>query len=115
MDGLSAGASVIAVVSVALQLVESVKHLYDFWESIEEAPESVRDIAKELNVLSTILASIANPALLQRPNPDMTLVLETCMSLVLLYFLGFELRFLIAVELGRCNPNRDSKVNHQTT
>lgn len=82
MDGLSAGASVIVAVSVALQLVESVKHLYDFWESIEDAPQSVRDIAKELSVLSTVLAGFTNPVLLRRPSPDVSLVLGTCMYLV---------------------------------
>lgn len=78
MDGLNAGASAIAVISLAVQLVESVKHLYDFWKSIEEAPAFVRDIAKELGVLSAVLVSVANPALLQRSHPNMKLALEIC-------------------------------------
>ncbi|PMD42284.1 ankyrin [Hyaloscypha variabilis F] len=76
MEGLGAAASVIAVASLALQLAESVTHLCEFWQSITDAPESVRDIAKELHVLSTILASIANTALPER-QIDMKLVLET--------------------------------------
>jgi len=82
MEGLGAAASVIAVTTLALQLVESVKHLCDFWQSISDAPGSIRDIAKEFHVLSGILASIASTALLpERQNENMKLVLETCMYL----------------------------------
>ncbi len=81
MEGLGAAASVIAVASLALQLFESVKHLCEFWQSISDAPESVRDIAKELYVLSTILASIANSTVPERQNENTKLVLETCMHL----------------------------------
>lgn len=85
MDGLNAGASAIAVVSLAVQLIESVKYLYDFWKSIEEAPAFIRDIAKEFSVLSAVLVSVANPALLQRSHPNMQLALQLCK------ILGFEL------------------------
>jgi hypothetical protein len=75
------------VSSLALQLAESITHLCEFWQSITDAPESVRDIAKELHVISTILASIANTALPER-QIDMKLVLETCMYFPLKLLFG---------------------------
>ncbi|KAH7409134.1 hypothetical protein BKA64DRAFT_388235 [Cadophora sp. MPI-SDFR-AT-0126] len=80
MEGLGAAASVIAVASLTLQLVESVRQLREFWQSVTEAPESVGEIARELQVLSTILAQIANTTLPERPNENMKLALETCAS-----------------------------------
>lgn len=71
MDGLSSGASAIAVVSLAAQLAESVKKLYDFYSSVKQAPEHVRGIASDLELLSTVLAGIALEA--QRFAPDETL------------------------------------------
>lgn len=80
MEALGAGASVIAVASIALQLVESVRHLYEFWESIGDAPQSIRDITEDLKILSTIIASTTNPALLQGSNSELELVLKRCTS-----------------------------------
>jgi hypothetical protein len=42
MDGLSSGASILAVVSLAIQLADSVKKIYEFWESVQDAPEVIR-------------------------------------------------------------------------
>jgi hypothetical protein len=46
MDGLSAAASAIAVVSLAVQIAESLRELCDFWDSIQEAPEDIKAILK---------------------------------------------------------------------
>lgn len=45
MDGLSGAASVNAVVSLTVQLAESAKKLYDFWNLVDEAPDFVHEIA----------------------------------------------------------------------
>jgi hypothetical protein len=58
MDGLSAAASGIAVVSLAIQLAESVKKLHDFWESVKDAPKHFCAIQTDLRLLSTILEKI---------------------------------------------------------
>jgi len=78
MDGLSVGGSVIAILSLAIRLVENVKHIHDVWESIKDAPASVREVAEELNILSMILTSFANIGLVQRPNENIRLALESC-------------------------------------
>ena len=65
MDGLSAAASV-------MQLAESFKKLYDFWNSIKEAPEDIRAISVDMQNLSNILSQIANET--QHVEPDATLI-----------------------------------------
>ena len=72
MEGLSAATSGIAVVSVAVQLAESFKKLYDFWKSIKEAPENIRAISVDLEILSNVLVQIADEA--QHVEPDVTLI-----------------------------------------
>lgn len=72
MEVLSATASGIAVVSLAFQLAESVKKLYDYWNSIKEAPEDIEAISMDLELLSSILTQIAHEA--QHVEPDSNLV-----------------------------------------
>ena len=55
MEGLSVGASAIAVVSIAIQLTDSIKKFSDFIDSIKEAPEDVESVLSELRFLSSIL------------------------------------------------------------
>lgn len=78
MDGLSAAASGMAVISLAFQLGESIKQLHDFWDSVKEAPGEIHAIKEELGLLSSVLAEMANEA--QHSGPDQTLesVLNTC-------------------------------------
>ena len=72
MEGLSAAASGIAVVTVAVQLAESFKKLCDFCKSIKEAPEDIRAISVDLEILSNVLTQIAHET--QHIEPDATLI-----------------------------------------
>ena len=72
MEGLSAAASGIAVISVAVQLAESFKKLCDFWESMKGAPEDIRAISVDLEILSNVLIQIAHET--QHVEPDATLI-----------------------------------------
>jgi hypothetical protein len=78
MDVLSGPASVIAVVSLAIQLAENAKKLYEFWHSIDEAPQSIREIAAELKLLSNVLSNIAVNDQRYGPNETTTSALESC-------------------------------------
>ena len=51
MDGLSTSASVVAII----QLAETLKHLYDFFRFVQDAPRSIRSLVAELQVLLAIL------------------------------------------------------------
>lgn len=58
MEGLSAGASGIAVVSIALQLADSIKRFSEFIGSIQEAPEEIESFLSDLQILSSVLDDI---------------------------------------------------------
>ena len=78
MEGLAAGASIIGVAAFAIQLADSVKKLYEFWDSIKGAPDDVRAISLDLHLLSGVLSEIASEA--QHVEPDHTLeaVMKAC-------------------------------------
>lgn len=76
MDGLSAAASGIAVASFTIQLAESVKKLYDFWESVKNAPKHFCAIQTDLGLLSTILEKIDREENLS--DPYLRNVLKNC-------------------------------------
>ena len=78
MEGLSAAASVIAVTSLAFQLAERTKKLFEFWDSIQSAPEEVNDIKLELESLRNVLEQIGHEAQHQPPNQSVKPTLRLC-------------------------------------
>ena len=78
MDGLSAAASVMAVTSLAFQLAHSTNKLFNFWKSIQDAPEDVRKIKSDLEFLTKVLEHIAREAQQQSPDPLMESALRLC-------------------------------------
>ena len=77
MDG---AASAIAVVSLAIQLADSVKQLYSFWKSVKEAPEDVQAITTDLQLLQSIFSNIAHDAQRAEPDQVLTAALQRCHS-----------------------------------
>ena len=75
MDGV---ASAFAVVSLALQLADSVKKLYDFWNSVREAPRDIQATTNDLKSLQSILSSIAHDAQHTEPDETLTNALQSC-------------------------------------
>ena len=75
---MDTGASAIAVISLALQLVESFKKLYECWDSIKEAPRNARDIITDLQLLSIVLSEIACDAHHVEIDETTIAVLESC-------------------------------------
>ena len=78
MDGLSSFASATAVVSLAVQLADSIKKLYDFCESVHEAPEEVRNITADLKLLSAVLSEITLNAEQESSEGTLRIVLNQC-------------------------------------
>lgn len=66
MDGLSGAASLIAVVSLAIQLGESVHKFSNLLRSIRNAPKDLQGLIKNLDRLQCILAEVAQLAEQQR-------------------------------------------------
>jgi len=59
MDGLSAAASGIAVVSLAIQLVDSVEKIKRFLRNVSDAPKELERLVDLLDQLELILQQIA--------------------------------------------------------
>ena len=77
MDGLSGAASGIAVISLAIQLGDSIKKLCEFWTSVKEAPDDVRTITADLQLLSSLLTGIASEEQ-HFPDPTLVIALKAC-------------------------------------
>ena len=60
MEALGGAASVVGVVSLAIQVCEELKKVQDFWHSVKEAPDDFAHISTEMNLFMTWLAVIAN-------------------------------------------------------
>jgi len=58
MDGLSAAASGIAVVSLAIQLVESVRQTQRFLRNVSEAPKELKRLLELLDLLEFTIEKI---------------------------------------------------------
>ncbi|KAF4626220.1 hypothetical protein G7Y89_g11940 [Cudoniella acicularis] len=82
MDPFSASANVVAFVSLAMQLAQSTKQLYDFWGSLKETPKSIRVLADDLRLVDAVLDEIERDA--RRTEPDETCLkaLQSCQALV---------------------------------
>lgn len=78
MDGLSAAASVIAVTSLAFQLAESTQKLFEFWNSVQHAPEEINDIKSELESLKDVLEQIGHDAQHRPASSSMVSALRLC-------------------------------------
>jgi hypothetical protein len=62
MEALGAASSMFAVVSLAVQLGSNIQRLADFWDSVKEAPVEVEQIKTELQILGSLVSSIAKDA-----------------------------------------------------
>lgn len=58
MEIIAGATSVIGIVSLAIQLTESIIELSDFLGSIQEAPDDVQTILTDLRILSMVLDDI---------------------------------------------------------
>ncbi|KAB2579739.1 hypothetical protein DBV05_g1729 [Lasiodiplodia theobromae] len=58
MDGLSGAASVAGIVSLTVQLAESIQKICKFLSALKHASEDIEDIIDDLEVLTYVLADI---------------------------------------------------------
>ena len=77
-EGLATAASGIAVLTVAVQLAQSIKKLSDFWSSIKEAPEDIQAIATDVDLLSNVLTRIAHETQHVEPDTALEATLNGC-------------------------------------
>jgi hypothetical protein len=60
MEALGAAASVMAVISLTLQLAEAIETTKELWRGIRAAPAEVDSILQDLGLLNGILDGIRN-------------------------------------------------------
>ena len=65
----------IAVVQLAGQLVKGFIQLYDFWVTVEGAPDDISDLVTELKCLTSLLKDIANE---QHHGHGMIIAMQCC-------------------------------------
>ncbi|PQE07814.1 ankyrin repeat-containing protein [Rutstroemia sp. NJR-2017a WRK4] len=75
MDPFSAAASAIGVISLAIQLADSINKLHEFWSSVRDAPQEVREITNDLKCLTSLLKEVANGG---NHGPNVQWGLECC-------------------------------------
>jgi hypothetical protein len=79
MDGLSAAASGIAVVSLAIQLVDSVREIHRFFRTLKDAPE---ELGRLLDLLEHMELMLENIGKLVDPDsdisPNVLKAIQTC-------------------------------------
>lgn len=80
MDPFSAAAGAFSVISLAIQLVEKIQEIRDFWRSVEDSSTDVGDILYELDCVLDILQGLAELDASLGPSNDGALrkVLQTC-------------------------------------
>lgn len=66
-----------ALVDAAIKLADTCRRLQQFWESVNEAPDDVKYIVNDLNLLGNILADIAKQ---KDVVPSVRVVLKTCLE-----------------------------------
>lgn len=83
MEGLAAAGGVLAVASLALQVVEIVERIQDFWDRIKNAPAEIRSVLDDLALLSMVLRLIESNVTARRIHSQvLSLALNNCLCKV---------------------------------
>lgn len=69
----------LSVVSLAIQLADGIKKLYEFCDSVQDAPEYVQSMVHELKMLHGILIHMQSNGDQYLPDEATTSVLQGCM------------------------------------
>jgi hypothetical protein len=78
MDGVSAAASITGIISITIQLADSIKKLYNFLADVADAPEEIKETVQELRLVSKFLERIRENESNQSLDPIAVEALENC-------------------------------------
>ena len=105
----------IAVVQIAGQLANGFIQLYDFWVTVQGAPDDIGDLVKELKCLTTLLKEIANE---QHHGHGMIVAMQCCEGKIkVIQNTHYRPSFLVTIERSRSsstlceNSNQISVLN----
>lgn len=82
MDPITGAATGIAVASITIQLADQLKKIYDFWNSWKDAPEDIRSLVKDLELLLSVLDQIRKDEEQLGTDQTTTAILRSCESQV---------------------------------
>lgn len=68
----------LAVPSIALQLIDKIKEVHDFWSSLKDAPDDIRTIVRDLKSLSDVLEYIRDDVTQHGPDQTIGDLLDHC-------------------------------------
>ena len=112
---LSAIYTDIAVVQIAGQLANGFIQLYDFWVTVQGAPDDIGDLVKELKCLTSLLKEIENE---QHHGHGMIVAMQCCEGKIkVIYNTHYRPFFLVTNERSRSssilceNSNQISVLN----
>ncbi|MCJ1377574.1 hypothetical protein MMC17_000669 [Xylographa soralifera] len=77
---MDAAAGTVAFASITIQLGQSFVALYQYWESIKEAPADISTVVRDLKHLAAILHQIELDGQKFGQPPEMTDILRSCMA-----------------------------------
>jgi hypothetical protein len=83
MDGLSSVASVCGVVSIAIELGDTITRLVAFWKAVQNAPANINSLFHELQLLGTVLEQSRKINPLPTFDPNTEKALWSCQSRIL--------------------------------
>jgi len=72
----------VAFVSLAIQFAQSTKQLYQFWNSVKEAPKCIRMLTNDLQLVDAVLNQIESDRMRADPSATCLQVLRSCQALV---------------------------------
>lgn len=80
---MECAASGIAVASITIQLADSIKKLIEFWDSVQNAPNNIRTVLQDLELLTSVLEDIHRAEVEHGADPNITRLLQNCESRIL--------------------------------
>lgn len=80
MEALAAATSVISVISLAIQLADTIKTLHDFLSNLEGASEQIQRLANNLAHLKDILQDVSSITEMQRLQNNAPILGSTMIS-----------------------------------
>jgi hypothetical protein len=83
MDGVSSVASVCGIVSIAIELGDTITRLVTFWKAVQNAPANINSLFGELELLRSVLEQTRKINALPTSDPNTEKALGSCQSQIL--------------------------------
>ena len=107
MDAVSVAASIVSLVTIAGQLIQSTKSLHQFWSSVKDVPTYLQWLTEDLKSIQEILESIQQQYIQSINTSEMT---RACQALQKCAFHLTNLKNLVEPLYARSSPDGKRKI-----